>query len=80
MLDVDALGGEGLGAGALDADALGAAVVAEAAVLAEPCPQPVNIADATHTIVIATQDRTRTSRSSATPASPSDDNTLRHNV
>jgi hypothetical protein len=36
MLDVDAPGGEGLGAGALEADALGAAVVAEAAVLAEP--------------------------------------------
>jgi len=41
MLDVGALGGEGLGAGAL-----GAAVAAEAAVLAEPCPQPVNVADA----------------------------------
>ena len=74
MPGVEAVGGAGLGVGALAAEALGAALATGGfAALPEP-PQSNNVADAAHTTVIAAHSRTQTSWSSASPASPFDDN------
>jgi hypothetical protein len=81
MLGVEAvgagvLGGEALGAGGLAAEALVLGTEALSDAPPEPCGQPVNATDTTHTPVIASHDRMQTSWPSASRASPDDDNAL----